>query len=222
MIKLAPSILAADFSQLKDDVQLVEEGGGHLIHIDVMDGHFVPNITFGPPVIKSIRKHTQLPFDVHLMITNPERYIKEFFNAGANIITVHQEACTHLHRTIQSIKELGIKAGVALNPATDLGALKYILSDIDRVLIMSVNPGFGGQSFILQCLDKIKELSECIKANGLSVEIEVDGGVDLSNAEELIKAGTDILVAGSAIYNTPNPKDSIEEFLKLFEKLGGR
>jgi len=222
MIKLAPSILAADFSQLKDDVQLVEEGGGHLIHIDVMDGHFVPNITFGPPVIKSIRKHTQLPFDVHLMITNPERYIKEFFNAGANIITVHQEACTHLHRTIQSIKELGIKAGVALNPATDLGTLKYILSDIDRVLIMSVNPGFGGQSFILQCLDKIKELSECIKANGLSVEIEVDGGVDLSNAEELIKAGTDILVAGSAIYNTPNPKDSIEEFLKLFEKLGGR
>lgn len=220
MIQLAPSILSSDFSQLKEAVQLVENGGAHLVHIDVMDGHFVPNLTFGPPVVKSIRKHTKLPFDVHLMMNNPEQYIKDFYEAGADIITVHAEVCIHLHRTVQLIKEYGMKAGIALNPATDFNVLKYILPETDRVLIMSVNPGFGGQRFIPECFNKIKQLSHYIKEQGLQIKIEVDGGVSLSNAEELIKAGTDILVAGSAVYNTPDPIASIKNFLNLFKKIG--
>ncbi|HHW66774.1 MAG: ribulose-phosphate 3-epimerase [Epulopiscium sp.] len=220
MIKLAPSILSADFSQLKDAVQILDKGGAHLVHIDVMDGHFVPNITLGPPVIKSLRKHTKLPFDVHLMISNPDQYLESFHEAGADILTVHAEACTHLHRTVQQIKKLGMKAGVALNPATDLSVLKYILPDIDMVLIMTVNPGFGGQTFIPQCLDKIRELSKYIQENQLPVEIEIDGGANLDNAEEIIKAGTNILVAGSAVYDTPNPVETIQEFIKVFSKFG--
>lgn len=220
MIKLAPSILSADFSQLKDAVQILDKGGAHLVHIDVMDGHFVPNITLGPPIIESLRKHTKLPFDVHLMISNPDQYLEAFHDAGADLLTVHAEACTHLHRTVQCIKNLGMKAGVALNPATDLSTLKYVLPDIDMVLIMTVNPGFGGQSFIPQCLDKIRELSAYIKENQLSVEIEIDGGANLENAEEIIKAGANILVAGSAVYNTPDPVQIIQEFLKIFNKFG--
>jgi ribulose-phosphate 3-epimerase len=220
MIKLAPSILSADFSQLKDAVQILDKGGAHLVHIDVMDGHFVPNITLGPPVIKSLRKHTKLPFDVHLMISNPDQYLESFHEAGADILTVHAEACTHLHRTVQQIKKLGMKAGVALNPATDLSVLKYILPDIDMVLIMTVNPGFGGQTFIPKCLDKIRELSKYIQENQLPVEIEIDGGANLDNAEEIIKAGTNILVAGSAVYDTPNPVETIQEFIKVFSKFG--
>ncbi|NLK97487.1 MAG: ribulose-phosphate 3-epimerase [Epulopiscium sp.] len=220
MIKLAPSILSADFSQLKDAVQILDKGGAHLVHIDVMDGHFVPNITLGAPIVKSLRKHTKLPFDVHLMISNPDQYLEAFHDAGADLLTVHAEACTHLHRTVQCIKNLGMKAGVALNPATDLSTLKYVLPDIDMVLIMTVNPGFGGQSFIPQCLDKIRELSAYIKENQLSVEIEIDGGANLENAEEIIKAGANILVAGSAVYNTPDPVQTIQEFLKIFNKFG--
>lgn len=222
MIQLAPSILSADFSRLKESVQLIEKGGAHIVHIDVMDGHFVPNITLGPPIIKSLKKHTKLPFDVHLMITNPDKYLEAFYEAGADILTVHAETCIHLHRTIQCIKNLGMKAGVALNPATDLSVLKYILQDLDMVLIMSVNPGFGGQSFIPQCLDKIRELSNIIKTNQLSVQIEVDGGIGLGNAKELIEAGTDILVAGSAVYSTADPIESIQEFLKIFNQYGGK
>jgi ribulose-phosphate 3-epimerase len=222
MIQLAPSILSADFSRLKESVQLIEKGGAHIVHIDVMDGHFVPNITLGPPIIKSLKKHTKLPFDVHLMISNPDKYLEAFYEAGADILTVHAETCIHLHRTIQCIKNLGMKAGVALNPATDLSVLKYILQDLDMVLIMSVNPGFGGQSFIPQCLDKIRELSNIIKTNQLSVQIEVDGGIGLGNAKELIEAGTDILVAGSAVYSTADPIESIQEFLKIFNQYGGK
>lgn len=222
MIQLAPSILSADFSRLKESVQLIEKGGAHIVHIDVMDGHFVPNITLGPPIIKSLKKHTKLPFDVHLMISNPDKYLEAFYEAGADILTVHAETCIHLHRTIQCIKNLGMKAGVALNPATNLSVLKYILQDLDMVLIMSVNPGFGGQSFIPQCLDKIRELSNIIKTNQLSVQIEVDGGIGLGNAKELIEAGTDILVAGSAVYSTADPIESIQEFLKIFNQYGGK
>ncbi|WP_058485320.1 ribulose-phosphate 3-epimerase [Defluviitalea phaphyphila] len=222
MIKLAPSILSADFSELKKAVQLVDESGGHMVHIDVMDGHFVPNITLGPPIIKSLRKHTKLPFDVHLMISNPDKYIEDFHKAGADILTVHAEATPHLHRTIQYIKSLGMKAGVALNPATDLSCLKYIISDLDMVLIMTVNPGFGGQDLIPACINKIKDLSNYVKANSLSVEIEVDGGINLSNIEKFIKAGANILVAGSAIYNSSNPSKSIEDFIKRFSEFEGK
>ena len=202
MIKIAPSILSADFSNLKEQISLIEKGGADLIHLDIMDGHFVPNITFGAPVIKKLRKVTEIPFDVHLMIENPERYIGDFVDAGADIITVHQESTVHLHRLIQQIKSYGIKVAVSLNPATSLETIEFVLEDLDMVLIMSVNPGFGGQSFIPQCKEKIKRLKKMIDDKGLNVDIQVDGGVKLDNIKEIVDCGANVLVAGSAIFDS--------------------
>ena len=200
-IKVAPSILSADFSRLGEEIQAVEAAGADIVHVDVMDGHFVPNITIGPLIVEAARKTTKLPLDVHLMITNPELYIADFAKAGADYITVHTETAFHLNRLVQSIKEhKGVKAAVALNPATPLTSLDYVLADVDMVLIMSVNPGFGGQEFILSSLDKISTLRKRIDELGLDVEIEVDGGVKPANAAEIIRGGADILVAGSAVF----------------------
>ena len=204
MIKISPSILSADFSRLGEDVQAVDRAGADYIHIDVMDGHFVPNITIGPLVVDALRKVTDKPLDVHLMIENPDLYIADFAKAGADIITVHQEAVPHLHRTVQLIKSLGKKAGVSLNPATPVETLDVILDELDLVLIMSVNPGFGGQSFIPSALDKIRALRQRITERGLSTELEVDGGVKIDNIREVVAAGADVLVAGSAVFNTEN------------------
>ena len=214
MPKLAPSILSADFGHLLEDVKKVEDGGADLLHIDVMDGHFVPNITIGPLILESIKGKTSLPLDVHLMIENPDKYINDFVNSGADIITVHVEACKHIHRTIQNIKAHGIKAGVSLNPGTSLSTIEYILEEIDMVLIMSVNPGFGGQSFINSSLNKIINLKKLIDNRKLNVEIEVDGGIKLENAANVVLAGADILVAGSAIFHSENIKNTIELFKK--------
>ncbi len=200
-IKIAPSILSADFSRLGEEIKAVEAAGADLVHVDVMDGHFVPNITIGPLVVQACRKVTKLPLDVHLMIENPQLYIADFAKAGADYITVHVEAATHLHRLVQNIREhKGVKAGVSLNPATPLETLDFILGDIDMVLIMSVNPGFGGQSFIPSALDKIRRLRKTIDNRNLSVEINVDGGVKPENGIEIATAGADILVAGSAVF----------------------
>ncbi|WP_077367361.1 ribulose-phosphate 3-epimerase [Anaerosalibacter sp. Marseille-P3206] len=215
MTKISPSVLSSDFSRLSEEIEKIESGGADYVHLDVMDGIFVPNITFGPPVIKKIRGTTDLPFDVHLMIDRPERYIEDFAKAGADIITVHQEATIHLHRTIQAIKSCGKKVGVALNPSTPLESIEYVLEDIDMVLIMTVNPGFGGQSFIPAMERKIKTLRKMIDNNGLNVEIEVDGGVKLDNAKEIISWGVDILVAGSAIFGG---RDVIEK-TRMFKNL---
>ena len=204
MIKLAPSILSADFARLLEDVKKVEKAGCEYLHIDVMDGHFVPNITLGPGIVKSLRKDVNMVFDAHLMIENPDNYIKEFADAGCDIIVVHQEACTHLHRTIQNIKSHGIKAGVALNPATPIETIKYVLQDVDMVLLMSVNPGFGGQSYIPVVTEKIKELKALIDKMNLDIDIEVDGGVKPSNIAEVVNAGANVIVAGSAIFNAGN------------------
>ena len=202
MIKISPSILSADFSRLGEDVRAVDRAGADYIHIDVMDGHFVPNITIGPLVVDALRKVTDKPLDVHLMIENPDRYIADFAKAGADIITVHQEAVPHLHRTIQLIKSLGKKAGVSLNPGTPVETLDIILDDLDLVLIMSVNPGFGGQSFIPSALNKINALRQRITQRGLATELEVDGGVKVDNIRDVVAAGADVLVAGSAVFNT--------------------
>ncbi|MGB9779239.1 ribulose-phosphate 3-epimerase [Caldanaerobacter sp.] len=210
-MKIAPSILSADFANLLQEVKEIEEDAD-LLHIDVMDGHFVPNITVGPLVVKALRQYTFLPFDVHLMIENPDFYIEDFVKAGADIITVHQEACVHLHRTIQRIKNHEIKAGVALNPATPLETLKYILEYVDMVLIMTVNPGFGGQKFIDSMLKKIKELDTIRKEQNLSFEIEVDGGINVNNIKQVVEAGADIVVAGSAIFDSPDPSATIKAF----------
>lgn len=197
---LAPSILSADFSRLGEDLSLVEKNGITMLHIDVMDGMFVPSISLGFPIIESIRKKSDMIFDVHLMIEEPERYVERFAKSGADIITVHAEACTHLHRTIGQIKELGKKCGVALNPATSLSALDYVLEDVDMVLLMTVNPGFGGQKFIGAMYEKIRTLRKRITEEGLSVDIEVDGGIKVSNTKEAIEAGANVLVAGSAVF----------------------
>lgn len=202
MIKLAPSILSADFSNLLEDVKKVENAGCEYLHIDVMDGHFVPNITIGPLVVESLRKHSNMVFDTHLMIENPDNYIEAFAKAGSDLIVVHQEACKHLHRTIQGIKNLNVKAGVALNPATPVETIKHVLKDLDMVLIMTVNPGFGGQSFIEGMLDKIKELRSMIKDMGLEVDIQVDGGIKEENIHKVVEAGANIIVAGSAIFGS--------------------
>jgi len=200
-IKVAPSLLSADFSRLGEEIKAVEVAGADIIHVDVMDGHFVPNITIGPLIVEAARRSTKLPLDVHLMITNPELYIADFAKAGADYITVHVETAFHLDRLVQSIREhKGVKAAVALNPATPLTSLDYVLSNVDMVLIMSVNPGFGGQAFIPSALDKITRLRKRIDDLGLKTEIEVDGGVKPANAAEIIRAGADILVAGSAVF----------------------
>ena len=215
MFKLSPSILSADFSQLGKQVALIEKGGADLIHVDVMDGHFVPNISFGAAVMKSVRESTNLNFDVHLMIEEPDLYIDDFLTDKTEYITVHQEACRHLHRTIGHIKSLGIKAGVSLNPATSIETLTEIISDVDLILLMSVNPGFGGQKFIQGTLDKIRRLSEMRKSTGTGFMIEVVGGVNLENAASLIEAGADILVAGSAVFGAEDIVERIREFKKL-------
>ncbi len=215
-VQIAPSILSADFSRLGEEIKAVEAAGADLIHIDVMDGHFVPNITIGPLVVKSIRHVTSLPFDVHLMIEEPDKYLDAFARAGADIITVHVEACIHLHRTIQYIKSLGCKAGVVLNPATSLTSLEYILEELDMVLVMSVNPGFGGQDFIPSALKKIELLKNIINEKGLDTLIEVDGGINENTIAEVVKAGADICVAGSAVFNK---KDYNEAIFKLKEKV---
>ncbi|AEE91607.1 ribulose-5-phosphate 3-epimerase [Tepidanaerobacter acetatoxydans Re1] len=211
MVKVAPSILSADFCCLSEEIKKVENGGADLLHIDVMDGHFVPNITLGPPVISSLKGKTYLPFDVHLMIENPEKHIDDFIKAGADIITVHVESTVHLNRLVNYIKNKGIKPGVALNPSTPLSSLQYILDDIYMILIMSVNPGFGGQKFIPKMLEKIRDLKRVILQENPEILIEVDGGINEENAPDIIKAGADILVAGSAIYLSSNPGDVIEK-----------
>lgn len=211
MTKIAPSILASDFSKLGEEIKDVERGGADYIHVDVMDGHFVPNITIGPLIIDSIRPLTGLPLDVHLMIEKPDRYIEAFAKAGADIITVHQEACPHLHRTLQLIKSYGVKAGVVINPATPAESIRPILQDVDLVLLMTVNPGFGGQSFIPSVVKKISQISEWRKEERLSFEIEIDGGVNTDTARICTEAGADVLVAGSAIFKQSDRKKAIDQ-----------
>ncbi len=209
MAKVAPSILSADFSKLGADVQEICEFGADYIHVDVMDGAFVPNISFGAGVMKSLNNVATIPYDVHLMIEDPDRYIEDFVTPNTEFITVHQEACRHLDRTIQHIHSTGVKAGVALNPATPIVMVEDVLDKVDMILIMSVNPGFGGQKFIPRALDKIRRLDEIRKANGYDFVIEVDGGVNLQNCEELKSVGTDILVAGSAVFKAESRKKAI-------------
>lgn len=214
MNKLAPSILSADFAALGEDVKKVERAGAQYLHIDVMDGAFVPSLSLGFPIIQSIRKLTDMVFDVHLMICNPDRYIAEFAAAGADIITVHAEACPHLNRTIASIKEQGVKAGVVLNPATPLTDLEYILEDLDMVLLMTVNPGFGGQKYIESCTRKIQDLRKLITDRGLNIDIEVDGGIKLDNVKKVLDAGANVIVAGSAVFGG-DVEQNVKDFLKV-------
>ncbi len=211
MAKLAPSILSADFSRLAEQVNEIEKAGAHLIHVDVMDGHFVPNITFGAPVMKSLLGKTGIPFDVHLMIENPDMYIADFVTENTEYITVHQEACIHLHRAIQNIRSHGVKAGVSINPATPVCMIEEVLSDVDMVLVMSVNPGFGGQKFIPSALDKIRALDNIRKERNLDFVIEIDGGAGADNIDEILAAGTDIVVAGSSVFK----KGDIDKQVKL-------
>lgn len=210
MIKIAPSILSADFSKLGEEIKDVEQGGADYIHVDVMDGHFVPNITIGPLVVEAIRPVTKLPLDVHLMIDNPDQYIPQFASAGANIISVHAEATRHLHRTIHLIQEQGVKPGVVINPATPVSAIETIIEDVDLVLLMTVNPGFGGQAFIPSVLPKIAQVREMVTKLGKEIDIEVDGGVNPDTARQCIEAGANVLVAGSAVYKSRNRKQAMD------------
>jgi ribulose-phosphate 3-epimerase len=219
MITIAPSVLAADFSRLADQVAQAESGGADWIHLDVMDGKFVPNITIGPLIIEAVRRSTRLPLDTHLMIVDPDKHLEAFRKAGADHITVHQEACTHLHRTITHIKSLGAKAGVSINPATPCSTLKDIISEVDLILIMSVNPGFGGQTFIEGSLRKLRETREMIEKSGRDIRLEVDGGIDTLTGPLVTEAGADVLVAGTSIFRAPNMKIAIAE-LRLAGEAG--
>lgn len=218
MIKLAPSILSADFANLGDELKIIENVNAQYAHIDIMDGHFVPNITIGPPVVKCLRVYSNLIFDVHLMISNPDKYIDEFYEAGADILNIHVEACNHINAAIQKIKKLGIKAAVTLNPATDLNVLEYILEYLDMVLIMCVNPGFGGQKLIPSSFRKIENIANMVQRRNLNVDIEVDGGVNLDNLSQIIDSGANVIVAGSAIFQ----KDKTAENVKAFQKICNR
>ncbi|MGY0692342.1 ribulose-phosphate 3-epimerase [Virgibacillus sp. FSP13] len=218
MTKIAPSILSADFARLGEEITDVEKGGADYIHVDVMDGHFVPNITIGPLIVEAIKPKTSLPLDVHLMIENPDAFIPMFASAGASIITVHQEACPHLHRTIQLIKSQGVKAGVVINPATPAEMIKQALPDVDLVLLMTVNPGFGGQSFISHVVPKIKQIADWRDELGLSFEIEIDGGVNVDTAKQCTDAGADVLVAGSAVFNKEDRHQAIQAILQATRK----
>ncbi len=217
MIKIAPSILSADFATLGQDIKMIDEAGCEYIHIDVMDGMFVPNISLGIPVIKSIRGYTNKVFDVHLMIEEPGRYIEAFKDAGADIITIHAEACKHLHSTVSLIKSYGLKAGVSLNPATPISVIEYVIDELDMVLVMSVNPGFGGQSFIPSAIHKISALRDVICGRGLECDIQVDGGVTLDNVKSIVDAGANVIVAGSAIFNCDDVKERVRAFREAAE-----
>jgi ribulose-phosphate 3-epimerase len=218
MKKIAPSILSADFSRLGEEIRSLEAAGADYVHVDVMDGHFVPNITIGPLVVEAARRVTDLPLDVHLMIENPDRYIPDFAAAGADIIVVHAEAVHHLHRTVQLIRSLGKRAGVALNPATPLNCLEYVLADLDLVLLMTVNPGFGGQGFIDACLPKIHSLRAMLDRRGCEAELEVDGGVKISNIAQVSHAGADVFVAGSAVFGSQDYGATIAEMKRLAQE----
>ncbi len=215
LIELAPSILSADFAHLAAAVQAVTEGGATVLHVDVMDGHFVPNITIGPPVVASLRKVTRLPLDVHLMIENPDQFIPAFVEAGADWISVHQEACVHLHRTLELIQSHGVNAGVVINPATPVGVLEEVLEMVHHVLVMSVNPGFGGQRFIPFTLDKVRKLVMMRAARRATFRIEIDGGISTETIAEAVRAGVEILVAGNAIFGHGRPKENTQQLLKL-------
>jgi ribulose-phosphate 3-epimerase len=210
-IDIAPSILSADFSRLGQEIEAVERGGAGILHVDVMDGHFVPNITIGLPVVKSIARSTKLPIDAHLMISEPGRYAEQFVKAGARMVSVHVEADAHLHQTLMHIKSAGALAGAVINPATPISALQEALAFVDYVLVMSVNPGFGGQQFISQSVDKVRRLRRMIDERGLNVRIEIDGGIDLENIAEVVGAGAEIIVAGSAIFGAPDPQEAVRE-----------
>jgi ribulose-phosphate 3-epimerase len=212
---IAPSILSADFAKLGDEIRAVQDAGADWIHVDVMDGHFVPNITIGPLIVEAAKRVTTLPLDVHLMIENPDRFIPDFANAGADLISVQVEACVHLNRTIQMIREAGLKAGVVLNPATPLSSIEWILESVDLVMLMSVNPGFGGQKFIFNSLKKIEDLRRMILDRCHSTLIEIDGGVNQTTIKEIAEAGADVFVAGSAIFGSPDYKETIDRFREL-------
>lgn len=218
MYVLAPSLLSANYMAMGEDLKTIRRAGGRQVHVDIMDGRFVPSINFGIPLVGALKKETDLILDVHLMVEDPDRYVEEFARAGADIITVHAEACTHLHRTIQHIKSMGKRAGAALNPATPAAALSCVLEDLDLVLVMSVNPGFGGQKYIPYSTEKLKELKEIRKERGLSFDIEVDGGVNLANAKEIMAAGANMLVAGSAVFSG-DLEDNIRQFLTCMEEM---
>ena len=216
---IAPSILSADFAHLAEEIESVEKGGADLLHLDIMDGHFVPNITIGPPVVASIRKITKLPLDAHLMIEDPARYVDELIQAGVNWISVHAETDSHLNRTIQHIRSQGVRAGVAINPATPISALEEVIPDVDFVLVMSVNPGFGGQQFIPSVLHKIRKLREKISSNNYRARIEIDGGVDVGNLDEVLAAGADVIVVGSAIFKSrSSPFDAVREIKEMADR----
>lgn len=218
MIEIAPSILAADFARLGEEVRAVERAGATMLHVDVMDGHFVPNLTIGLPVVRSLRRATEMTLDCHLMIENADRYAEEFVEAGAGIVTVHQEACPHLHRTLTAIRAAGAEAGVTINPATPVSTLEEAVEWADLVLIMSVNPGFGGQQFIPSTLEKVRRLAEWRSRRDLHFRIEIDGGITLDNAGEAARAGCDIIVAGTAIFHTPDPGQAVREMMQAAER----